>query len=532
MADRRVKTADAETQFNGKAESAPTQERARSKPRKQTHTGSLPQNITDEDSYFQAVRSFGALLDRKREVIDQLDTANNKANENYAGAVKYANDEVRRLARCLATVNRQLSDVDQRMRERIDRAVATGLRFAMENIANGRGLNHFERQVFAYFVYLEFQNGKDRSIKIHRSQLAELLDFSNAAAGQLRVMHLLASDNPLFTYKILTEDTVRNCPNYISLNPKALSAICCILAGGRRGRRPGTVQSQLADEPGEELEFDTRCAHKTIGILRKPRVTLDQVRIPEKDKDSIRMFLAAHTSPRLRELGVYDTITDAKGMVFLFYGPPGTGKTLLAEAVAGELKRKLVIVDLGEIVDKYVGESEKHIASMFAEAKKQDAVLLIDEADSLLMNRTEVRHEHGIRCVNAMLCELQRCESVVILTSNMVSLIDGAVERRIALKLEFKHPDLAARAEIWHKHIPPRVGVSDDVDLNGLAKRYNFAGGNIKNAVLNALRRMVLDRRECLTAADLDSGATLERDGMFANKDTGRHITGFASVRL
>lgn len=126
-----------------------------------------------------------------------------------------------------------------------------------------------------------------------------------------------------------------------------------------------------------------------------------------------------------------------------------------------------------------------------------------------------------------MLQELERYEGVIILTTNMDVLLDPALERRIALKIKFEAPEQALQAEIWKAHIPESITLSGDIDFKLLAKRYDFPGGNIKNSVLNAIRKISSEKRTTLTMADLVFGADMEKDGMFYKKQE-RKIVGFA----
>jgi SpoVK/Ycf46/Vps4 family AAA+-type ATPase len=152
----------------------------------------------------------------------------------------------------------------------------------------------------------------------------------------------------------------------------------------------------------------------------------------------------------------------------------------------------------------------------------------MDEADSLLYDRGSfAAQEHDIRFVNIMLQELERFEGVIILTSNMDALLDPALERRIGLKIKFESPDKKSQTDIWKMHIPDNISLSSDISFEALAGKYDFSGGNIKNAVLNAIRRIGRDNRMTMTMSDLVFGADLEKEGMFTKKE-GRRIVGFA----
>ena len=88
-------------------------------------------------------------------------------------------------------------------------------------------------------------------------------------------------------------------------------------------------------------------------------------------------------------------------------------------------------------------------------------------------------------------------------------------------------PDEKIRTQIWRSHIPDTIRLSEDVDFSALAKQYSFAGGYIKNAVLNSLRRVTLRKQGILTMDDLIFGANMEKEGMF-NKENSKGVLGFA----
>jgi SpoVK/Ycf46/Vps4 family AAA+-type ATPase len=129
-----------------------------------------------------------------------------------------------------------------------------------------------------------------------------------------------------------------------------------------------------------------------------------------------------------------------------FHGPPGTGKTALAEYIAQALERPLLIRQASDIVSKYVGETEQNMARMFAEAQSEEAVLLLDEADSFLRSRRAAERSYEISEVNEMLQGMERFSGVFICTTNLFSDLDEAALRRFTFKVEFK-PLAAAQRE-------------------------------------------------------------------------------------
>jgi SpoVK/Ycf46/Vps4 family AAA+-type ATPase len=121
-----------------------------------------------------------------------------------------------------------------------------------------------------------------------------------------------------------------------------------------------------------------------------------------------------------------------------FYGLPGTGKTALAEHIAKSIEKPLLIKRASDLMSKYVGETEQQMAAMFDEAKREGAVLLLDEADSFLQNRQMAVRSYEVSEVNEMLQGMERFEGIFICTTNLFDRIDEAALRRFSFKLKFQ----------------------------------------------------------------------------------------------
>ena len=129
-----------------------------------------------------------------------------------------------------------------------------------------------------------------------------------------------------------------------------------------------------------------------------------------------------------------------------FHGAPGTGKTALAEYIAHELHRPLLVRQASDLVSKFVGETEQNMAKMFEEAQGEGAVLLLDEADSFLRSRQRAERSYEVTEVNEMLQGMERFAGVFICTTNLFDELDSAALRRFTFKVRF-HPLLAEQRE-------------------------------------------------------------------------------------
>ena len=121
-----------------------------------------------------------------------------------------------------------------------------------------------------------------------------------------------------------------------------------------------------------------------------------------------------------------------------FYGPPGSGKTALAEHIAQALQRPLMIRQASDLASKFVGETEQNMARMFEAAATENAVLLLDEADSFLRSRRMAERNYEVSEVNEMLAGMERFAGVFICTTNLFEDLDEAALRRFAFKIRFK----------------------------------------------------------------------------------------------
>lgn len=135
-------------------------------------------------------------------------------------------------------------------------------------------------------------------------------------------------------------------------------------------------------------------------------------------------------------------------------------------------------------------------------------VIIMDECDSILYNRDRVGAIMGAE-INHLLREIERFDGVCILTSNRPIELDPALERRIALKLEFPKPSKEIREQIWKKLIPKKAPIGKDVDLAVLAE-YELTGGQIKNALLTAARLACSTKAASINKEHFDVGIKRE----------------------
>ena len=187
--------------------------------------------------------------------------------------------------------------------------------------------------------------------------------------------------------------------------------------------------------------------------------------------------------------GFEKKVTYGRGLSILFAGAPGTGKTMCAQVIARQLNMEMYKINISQIVSKYIGETEKNLQAVFAEARNSNCILFFDECDALFGKRSEVKDSHDRNAnveVAYLLQQIEEYDGVCILATNLIGNIDEAFMRRITYVVHFPFPDRRMREEIYRHMMPEAAPLSDDIDWGFLAEKFELSGGHIKNIVLTA----------------------------------------------
>jgi hypothetical protein len=199
------------------------------------------------------------------------------------------------------------------------------------------------------------------------------------------------------------------------------------------------------------------------------------------------------------------------GVCALFSGPSGTGKTLAARLLATSLQMDLYRLDLSTVVNKYIGETEKNLNQVFSRAEELDVILLLDEGDALLTQRTGVQTSNDRYAnleTNFLLQRLESFEGILIVTTNAGERIDSAFQRRMDVVINFSPPTPHERWAIWQMHLPVNHAIDYSL-LEDVAGRCKLSGGQIRNAALHA-SLLALDNGGIVTSAYLE--AAIQRE--------------------
>lgn len=252
---------------------------------------------------------------------------------------------------------------------------------------------------------------------------------------------------------------------------------------------------------GEDFEFSD---YFEGGLLYRSKVKFDSVILGESKKikiiemlDNFPLFLKAK-----KNLDFLDIVNYGNSLVMLFVGPSGTGKTMSANAIAEYMNKRILTINLNQgfsISDSYHSNTSSILALIFRESRINDAVLFFDESEALLSNR-----------LPDILLEIEKHEGVVIFATNASFKIDEAMRRRINLIVDFEEPGPLQRRKIWEIHLPKKIKMNKNVDLDYIAKKFELNGGLIKNAVFSSLAYAVNKSKSKeleITMEDLEYGA-------------------------
>jgi hypothetical protein len=264
-------------------------------------------------------------------------------------------------------------------------------------------------------------------------------------------------------------DTVSLLAHKFRLTPRCISLLgLSPVEKGSAGKKKELLGSK---DEADILEVSRMRGNTGLGDLVLPVEPMDEIR-----------YITSLCKRKPRE-----------SPVLLFHGQPGTGKTHAARCMAGTLNRPLAVAKISGILDKWVGCTEKHLVEAFEGARRIGALLLLDEADSLLRSRDMARYVWEITEVNVTLRLLEDPGVPVILCTNLLPVLDPALHRRITHRIAFPLPTREDRKRIWGIELK-KNRISEAFDLAALAG-VPLSGGLIRNAACQAARDRTVRRR-------------------------------------
>ncbi|MBC8954024.1 ATP-binding protein [Xenorhabdus sp. PB62.4] len=315
----------------------------------------------------------------------------------------------------------------------------------------------------------------------------------------LKKLSVLLVEMPVLTSKekanLLTAQLPNHCANNIdaialsqryTFNPETLPLILQEALLYQQQRNPLDILQQCDIHKALNLR-----AQQNFGQLAQritPKRSLKDLLVSDDITQQIQEIL---TAIKYREQvlvgGFKDKIGYGTGVSVLFYGDSGTGKTMAAEVIANCIGVDLIKVDLSNVVNKYIGETEKNLSRIFDLAEQDAGVLFFDEADALFGKRSETKDaqdRHANIEVSYLLQRLENYPGLVILSTNNRSHLDSAFNRRFTFITRFTYPDETIRKKMWQAIWPENIKVAQDVDFDKLAQRTSITGANIRNIAL------------------------------------------------
>lgn len=247
-------------------------------------------------------------------------------------------------------------------------------------------------------------------------------------------------------------------------------------------------------------------------------------------------FLAPMRNPELRKL--YGK--SLRGGLLL-YGPPGCGKTFIARAVAGEIGARFITVSFADLIDMFVGRSERNIHELFQVARRNaPCVLFLDEVDAIGQKRSQLRNTPMRSAVNQLLLELDDVASdnsgvFLLAATNHPWDVDSALRRpgRFDRTLLVLPPDGQAREGVFRFHLRDRPVAG--IDLTRLAKITDgYSGADIAHICETAAERALLDsvrlgEPRLIGQADLEAAVAEVKPSLGTWLDTARNVALFAN---
>jgi hypothetical protein len=277
------------------------------------------------------------------------------------------------------------------------------------------------------------------------------------------------------------EQTIAECARRYRFSRGTIDSIARSLLAGPAALEPW----DLPDACRAAVAFE-------VGDLAQwvnPRFAADELILPPRQERLFAEIVSAMRSLTEVHYGWGTAqVWNESGIAVLFAGPSGTGKTMAAEVLAVRLDLPLYRIDLSQVVDKYIGETEKNLKRLFDAADVCDAILFFDEADAIFGRRSEVRDSHDRYAnleISYLLERMERFKGLAILATNRKKDLDDAFLRRLRYVLDFPLPDVVERRRIWRRAIPPRVDATE-LNVDFLAARFPLTGGNIRSIVFNA----------------------------------------------
>lgn len=269
-----------------------------------------------------------------------------------------------------------------------------------------------------------------------------------------------------------------------------------------------------------ELCFQAIDDGRFEGISRvNSSFTMEDLMLEESQKNQIQEIIQAirrqkvvFQNSSIRKLFPYGTSITA-----LFSGCPGTGKTMAAHVIANEVHLPLFKINLSQVMDKYIGESEKKLEKIFTQAEGGNLILFFDEADALIGKRSEItdsKDRYANATVSYILQRMEELNGIVLMATNFSNNIDEAFMRRIQYAVNFTNPSPQIRRKLWESYLKDIDWEEIDFDILA-SEAYDFSPAILKNILIHAI--FLLQEGERLSMKQIARSAVVEYQKMGRN---------------
>ena len=338
------------------------------------------------------------------------------------------------------------------------------------------------------------KDNQEEIIFLKTKLLKTIQDYvSKTNATQLSLLLCLSEDD-----KIHSEDLSSELKQFAT----TLSSV---------DKKKAAGENSNDSQQSEEFDYQKRALQYTA---EKPSYTFDRLILNEEPLKEIyrSLTLFSHYDKLYSDWGLSE-IDKFPVVALNFYGPSGTGKTLAAHCIADYLHKNIIIASYAQIESMYHGEGPKNVEALFLAAQRDDAILFIDEADSLLSRRLTNVTQGSEQAINSMRSQLLIClekfKGIVIFATNLAENYDKAFETRIR-SIHFDMPDESCRKRIWECHIPGKFplgeGLTRESVATKLAKEDDFCGRDIRNAVKSVGEDLILTEKSFAVVDDFLAG--------------------------
>ncbi len=406
----------------------------------------------------------------------------------------------------------KLTLLENRIKERVKETTET---IMLEEFFKQHSLDEEEQMIFLALLKEEYSGG-DGTIRDMNSLIALI---SSDDYEKIKFRSLLEESSKLVSSGLIDYDEVLTPFGGINRNFFIPDEILYKISHPTNKKERAT-----------KMKLDTLIKEQETFELISTSKTLDDVVLNDKTREVLNSLLKQMDKKvfnRLKEWGIKDKKRNIEAKI-IFYGFAGTGKTLTALAFAKTLKRQVLSFDCSKILSMYVGESEKNVRAIFdkyyelRDKSKSEPILLLNEADQFLSARTPSGASGSEKMHNQMqnifLEQIERFDGILIATTNLLESLDKAFSRRFNYKIEFKKPNLEQRIQLWEKLLPVNLPLSEDFELEKLAK-YDLTGGQIEMVIKNTAFKIAVEDEPLFTNKSFEEQISKELKGNFDSEN-------------